>query len=573
LLQGIAMRYHALAADYDGTLAHHGLVEDATVAALERLAATGRRLILVTGRELDELLGVFPRIGVFDLVVAENGGLLYWPATREVELLCKAPPEAFVGMLRGRGVDPLAVGRSIVATVHPNETTVLETIRDLGLELHVIFNKGAVMVLPTGVNKASGLAVALERLGLSPHNVAAVGDAENDHSMLQYVEYGAATANAVPMLKENADRTLSRGHGAGVMELVEDLVANDLGSRPPQRRRVLLGHAADGTPFLLPAASPNLLVAGVSGSGKSSLASGVAERLAAQGYQCCIIDPEGDYAAVGDAIVLGGPEAAPSDTELATALDKPDANVVLDLRGVPRDARPEAFTRFWSQLDALRPHCIVVGEAHALLPPEGAALAAYARNHPSGVVLVTAHPEALAPAVLQTMGWVAATGRGAGDALHAFAASAGVSPPETPPGALAPGEALVWNPRFPFAPLRVRVEPPSIERRRERRREAAGELPPDRSFWFRGPEGRLNLRAQNLALFVQIAEGLDDDTWNFHLWRGDYSEWLLNSVRDPELAQAVRLVEKERDAAAAASRARVREAVEARHASASVTTS
>src|SRR4029077_13614197 len=114
-----------------------------------------------------------------------------------------------------------AVGQTIVATWTPNEVAVLEAIRDLGLELHVIFNKGAVMVLPTGITKASGLAAALDRLRLSPHNVVAVGDAENDHSMLRFAECGAAVANAVPLLKEGGARAPTRDHGDGVAELVD----------------------------------------------------------------------------------------------------------------------------------------------------------------------------------------------------------------------------------------------------------------------------------------------------------------------------------------------------------------
>src|SRR5262245_30324507 len=169
----MAMRYLVLAADFDGTLASDGRVAATTVDALERFAATGRKLVLVTGRELDELLAIFPGVGVFDRVVAENGALLYRPETRERAALGDPPPAAFVRELERRGVAPLSVGRSIVATVHPNERVVLDTIRDLGLELHVIFNKGAVMVLPAAVNKASGLKAALGELGLSLRNAVA----------------------------------------------------------------------------------------------------------------------------------------------------------------------------------------------------------------------------------------------------------------------------------------------------------------------------------------------------------------------------------------------------------------
>ena len=217
------MRYHVLACDYDGTIAHDGRVDDETVAALGRLRNTGRRLILVTGRELQDVLAICPHVALFDRVVAENGAVVYCPATREEKLLAEPPPEPFVRALRERGVSPIAVGRVIVATWKPHETTVLEVIRDLGLELHVTFNKDAVMVLPAGVSKATGLAEALRELGLSPHNVVGVGDAENDHAFLRLCECRIAVANAVPMLKEAADLVTRRDEGAGVRELIERL--------------------------------------------------------------------------------------------------------------------------------------------------------------------------------------------------------------------------------------------------------------------------------------------------------------------------------------------------------------
>src|SRR5207253_2087897 len=125
------MRYIALACDYDGTLALKGRVDEPTRGALERLLATGRKLVLVTGRELEELLPLFPEINLFEWVVAENGALLYRPATREEKLLAEKPADTFIQILKKRGVEPLSVGRVIVATWHPHETTILELIRDL----------------------------------------------------------------------------------------------------------------------------------------------------------------------------------------------------------------------------------------------------------------------------------------------------------------------------------------------------------------------------------------------------------------------------------------------------------
>ena len=179
------MKFHALAVDYDGCLANDGCVDAATVDALVRLRQTGRRLVLVTGRLLKPLLDAFPEVGLCDLVVAENGALLYNPDTREERELAEAPPREFVESLAERGVHISEVGRIIIATHVPYETATLETIRDMSLELQIIFNKGAVMVLPTGVNKASGLRAALKELGLSPHNAVGIGDAENDEAFLE----------------------------------------------------------------------------------------------------------------------------------------------------------------------------------------------------------------------------------------------------------------------------------------------------------------------------------------------------------------------------------------------------
>jgi hypothetical protein len=222
------VRYLALACDYDGTLARQGRVDEPTLAALRRVLASGRKLILVTGRELDDLQSVFSHLELFEWVVAENGALLYRPATREENLLGESPPPRFVAALRDQGVQPLSVGRVIVATWRPHEHKVLQVIHDQGLELQIIFNKDAVMVLPAGVNKATGLAAALREMKLSQLNVVGVGDAENDHAFLSACGCSAAVANALPALKERADLVTRRDHGAGVAELIDLLVGNDL---------------------------------------------------------------------------------------------------------------------------------------------------------------------------------------------------------------------------------------------------------------------------------------------------------------------------------------------------------
>jgi hypothetical protein len=107
------------------------------------------------------------------------------------------------------------------------------------------------MVLPSGVNKATGLQIALKEMRLSPHNAVGVGDAENDHVFLSMCECSVAVANALPALKERADWVTNGSHGAGVEELIEKLLSEDLASLAPRLKRhhILLGHTEEGRDF------------------------------------------------------------------------------------------------------------------------------------------------------------------------------------------------------------------------------------------------------------------------------------------------------------------------------------
>ncbi len=218
----------ALATDYDETLAEEGLVSATTLSALRKLKDSGRRLILVSGRQLPDLRRVFPNFSIFDRIVAENGAILHDPATGNERLLAPAPPPAFVDSLRTRGVDPLLVGQSVIGTLVPNEMIVLDEIRRHGLELEIIFNKGAVMVLPSGINKATGLMAALDDLDMPIDGVVAIGDAENDHDLLRRAGFGVAVANALPSLKNTADRITLAPAGDGVTEIINAILRGDI---------------------------------------------------------------------------------------------------------------------------------------------------------------------------------------------------------------------------------------------------------------------------------------------------------------------------------------------------------
>jgi hydroxymethylpyrimidine pyrophosphatase-like HAD family hydrolase len=225
------MRYRALACDYDGTLATGGHMDDSTVAALGRARTSGRRLVLVTGRVLDDLQRRCADLTPFDLVVAENGGVLFDPGSGRAEDLAERPPAAFLAALTDAGV-PFSVGRVIVATMTPHESTVLGAIRAMGLDLHVVFNRTAVMVLPLEVSKESGLRAALARLGVPQDETVGVGDAENDHAFLACCGVAVAVANAIPAIAERADVVTSGVAGAGVVELIDRWLLHDMAPRP-----------------------------------------------------------------------------------------------------------------------------------------------------------------------------------------------------------------------------------------------------------------------------------------------------------------------------------------------------
>jgi hydroxymethylpyrimidine pyrophosphatase-like HAD family hydrolase len=560
------MRYLALATDFDNTLATEGRVSAAARAALGRLRASGRRAILVTGRRLDELLRLCECCDLFDYVVAENGALLYEPRSRETTLLAAPPPAQLVEALRRRGVQPLEVGKVIVATHAPHEAAVLEAIRELGLELQVIFNLNAVMVLPAGINKAAGTKLALRKLGMSPHEAVAVGDAENDHSLLQLAECSAAVANAVPSLKDIAALVTRGAAGEGVAELIDELVANDLERAEArlERHHVALGTRLDGATVWLPPYGRNVLVAGASGSGKSTLATGLIERLAEQHYQVCVIDPEGDYVNLSTLVTIGDQHHAPGIGEVTAVLRDPYVHANASLVGIPLADRPAYFAQLVAHLQAMRlrtgrPHWLVVDEAHHLLPGHWG----HTPQQLSECVFVTVHPDRLAPSVLGSIDALIVVGASPNRALREFAAASGQAPAELR-SAQRKDHVACWLLRSEEGPFVMRVIPGRAERIRHHRKYAEGDVR-YKSFYFRGPEGRHNLRAQNLNIFCQIAEGIGEETWMFHLRRHDYSRWMRDVIRNSDLAAAVEDIERRADLTSEQTRALVCTAVEARY--------
>ncbi|WP_018137796.1 MULTISPECIES: HAD family hydrolase [unclassified Thioalkalivibrio] len=563
------MRYLALAADYDGTLASDDRVSEDTVRAVERLRKSGRRAILVTGRRVDDLLSVCPCARLFDLVVAENGAIVYNPATREEARYANPPPKLLLKGLRERGVEPLEIGQVVVGTQAAQRAAVQGVIWELGLEAQVIANRGALMVLPAGVNKAKGLERALRKLGLSRHEVVGIGDAENDHSFLDLCECSVAVANAVPSLKASASLETAGENGNGVIELIDDLIANDLRRLDSRLEQHLipLGTAADGRLINLSPFGHNMLVAGPSGSGKSTFAAGIIERLIEKDFQVCIVDPEGDYGTLADVVALGNQWRAPAVTEILSILEDPKINLSINLLGIPLGDRPQFFAQLIPNLQAMRartgrPHWLVLDEAHHMLPDTWGHTGSALPKRIGESALVTVHPEHVASEILAPVDIVIAIGSSPEETLAKFGRATGRTVPWSDSLTQEPEQVIAWFIDEP--PFAMRPMPGRAERVRHHRKYAEGDLR-WHSFYFRGPDSRHNLKAQNMAIFCQIAQGIDEQTWLFHLRRGDYSRWFRHAVRDEFLADEAQRVEQRTDLAPAQTRQMITELAQARY--------
>ncbi len=545
------MRYHVLVLDYDGTLAKDNQVPAHIIEMLLEVKATGRKLVLVTGRELNSLQSVFPEYIMFDRIVAENGALLYNPATMDLNLLAEKPPRELIDLLKGKNV-PISLGHIIVATWQPHQNEALEAIRDSGIEYQLIFNKGAVMILPPGVNKASGLQRALEELNISIHNTVVVGDAENDYAMLTIAEFSAAVQNALPRVKEVVDWVAKQSCGEGVAELIAQLVKDDLFelSKKIHRHGLILGTENDGTDFKIGPYATRMLLVGRSSCGKTTTAVGLVEKLIHQGYQFCLIDPEGDYRDFTSVVSIGDATQVPLIGEVIQLLKDPRENLSICLLGLPFADRPGYFRELLAQIAFLQqnlghPHFLILDEAHHLVP-KGLSLEVFniLEDSPS-FLAVTTNSRLLHPSLVKKINVAMMMGDSSKEEWNSFAEINNLKI-----AALADVKncnAIVWRKNHPELRY-VKASIPTQLLKRHKRKYATGDMGYN-SFYFRGPGGMLNLKAQNLYMFIQMGEGVDDDTWLFHLRRHDYSNWFRNTVRNAELASDAENIERKENRA------------------------
>jgi hydroxymethylpyrimidine pyrophosphatase-like HAD family hydrolase len=534
--------FRAVAVDYDGTLCSAARPGDEALGAVAEARQAGVRVVLVTGRILEELAADFPEVEQhFDAIVAENGAVLVLRGSAR-SLAAPVAPALGEALLRA-GV-PLRRGQVLLATQAAHAAVILEHSRALGLDCHLVHNRSELMVLPPEVSKGTGVVAALSALGLSAHDCVGIGDAENDHALLDACEVGIAVGDAVPALKLHADLVLAEPDGAGVARFLRGQIAGQGPPLVPRRWQIELGTFGDGTPARIPASQLRVLIRGGSGSGKSFLAGLLCERLLELGYTLCALDPEGDHGQLGErpgVVTVGGGQPLVPVEHVVRLLGRQMGSVVVDLSLEPPEVRARYSRTLLAALLELRrqtglPHWIVVDEAHV---PLGAELEAGCLQLPAGLCLVTWRPEWLCSEACSGHDVVL-------EALHPDTVE--LRQPGQPPRTFRPG---------------TRESP----HQRHWHKYVDGAVPKAHRFWFRTPGGRNGRSAGNLKEFDLELRDASDAVIRHHARHGDFSRWIVQVFRDHELSGALAQAEAQlqRDGDAARARSELRAALERRY--------
>jgi hypothetical protein len=548
------MKLAAVAIDYDGTIAVDGAFDPAVRDAIAQLRLHGIAVILVTGRRLEDLKQVAGNLGCFNAIVAENGAVLYFPESRRHAVIGHAPNRRFVEALQRRGVD-IALGSSVIETDATQAAAVLDVIRALEQPQILAFNRSRLMVLPPGIAKSIGLRRVLSTLRLSIHNTIGIGDAENDHDLLDACEVGVAVEWGSSALRVVADEVIPGTGPADVAPYLRGLAQQvRLSSTQMGRRRLLLGHQHDGRPLHLAIRGRTVLIAGEPGSGKSWLAGLLCEQLILQGYCLCIIDPEGDYRsleALPGVVLMGGDDPPPRARELTQALRYPDTSLVIDLSKLPHQDKQEYLRELLPLLARLRrqtglPHKILIDEAHYYLSEPDVAHLIDAEL--AGYILVTYRVSAIDPRACATGDTVVIVTRETDPQEQATLRSLCDSSAEGVPddvfqdlglseAALLPGAAESQG-----AIRRFQIAPRLTSHVRHRTKYFDMPIGDPQAFVFT-KDGRPGPRARTLKDFVDLLARLPDAELLPHLRRRDFSRWLEHVFRDSPLATHVQTIE------------------------------
>jgi hypothetical protein len=523
-------------------------------------------ILLVTGRVHEEVENLCTDLSMFDAIVAENGAIVCYPDQRRTIRLGLPPPAGFLGELRAQGV-PFQAGAVIVGTWEPHARQVFDLIRQAGVDSHIVFNRSAAMLLPEGINKATGVRRALEELGRSEHNLIAFGDAENDLPLFTLAEVAVAAHGAVPSAAMAADECLTRADAPAVAQYIHRIVASKGRVPTPRRQDLLLGRSPDGAPAVLPASGMNVMISGDPRSGKSWILGLLAEQLIERDYRICVIDPEGDYVRLGQrprVLALGAKVPLPDPSALGQLLQTP-ASLVLHLTSLPQAEQPayvDAVLRalVTSGTQTGLPHWILVDEAHYFFGADGEgvrhltdtvsfAFATYRPSLMSADVIDRVAAHCIAPTTVEEERYFANAllgTRGPRDLMGAEALGR-IKKPEI---GLLIGDPV--NPRWQVFVPSAR----STFDAHHGRKYADARLPDHLAFRFLHANGAHPV-AHNVIEFCEAVQTVPIASLRHHLLNGDFSRWAAAVLGDEALARGLHKLERTASAGASIDRSEI----------------
>lgn len=539
--------YRAFAFDYDGTLTELTRPSDEVLSAIRQARQRGDVVILATGRILTELRADFPDVDAhFDAIVAENGAVI--TDRRGKRSLVDRVPRSLEDDLLRRGV-PVRAGDVLLACDAVYAKTVFDAVTDSGLECQIVRNRAALMVLPAGVTKASGVFEVLGDLGISRHSAIAVGDAENDHMFLELCEVGVAVANAVPSLKEHADHVLTQPDGKGVVELLTGPIGSGARTVHSHRWRLIIGtRVDDGEEVSVPASQTNAVIVGSSGSGKSRLAGLLVEQLTSSGYSTLIVDVEGEHEGLTQmrgVLMTGSHERLPTPPDVARLLRHRFGSVVLDLSGLPYEVQNSYLAALPAVIEAERtrtglPHWAVLDEAHRTLSIDSC-VAMMAASTYRGYLLVTYQTDIISRVASMSPELAFLMRDTHPHQVEATAALMGVDPEALADvlGTARHGEAVLVRDGtitlFTVAHRRTFHV-------RHHHKYLGTTLPQDLRFYFDDGTGT---SAGSLKQLGDHLERCDPAAVVRHCLRHDFSRWVHDVLHEGELSREVHAVESE----------------------------
>jgi hydroxymethylpyrimidine pyrophosphatase-like HAD family hydrolase len=552
------MKVLAIALDFDGTIAKDDRLDDHVREAIAKVREQNIFVIIVTGRILAELREVAGDLHFVDAVVGENGAVLEFTDSGYSKVLGSPPPSELLEALRLEGI-PLKVGQSVVETDTRYAPQVLAILQRLELPLALLFNKGRVMILGQAISKATGLHEALKILRLSAHNVIGIGDAENDHELLQACEIGVAVEWGSAALKARADYVLPGTGPSAVGDYILTAIHNNGVLSPKRtRRNLFLGYTDLGAPFSLAVRGRNVLITGDTKSGKSWITGLLCEQLILYGYSLLIVDPEGDYTsleALPGVMVFGGADPLPRPRDLLRALRHADVSIVVDLSRIPLDEKIEYVRNLLVGTTMLRrhtglPHRIIIDEAHYFLndgTTEGSV-----RLDLDSYTLATYRVCDLDRAIVAAAEAILVTRESSlaeiAELRSLCASCVGITDTDSwvkMLGDLVVGEAvaLPLTEEAGGNAVRIHLAPRLTPHVRHVSKYLDIPVSERNQFVFWKGGTITSDKARTLRQFVTILERWSDADLRGHLQRGDFSRWIANVFGDYPLSKTAQMIE------------------------------